>query len=135
MTDRSAHRSLHRLAAGVALLAAALLLAPAPALIAAPRAAGPAAADSGAAAAPQVTLYATSWCPWCRKTRALLAELKVAYQEKDVEKTPGAAAERDRKAGAGAGVPVLDIGGTIVLGYDPPRIRAAVGALAAKNGD
>jgi glutaredoxin len=88
-----------------------------PATLAAP-------ADS-ATPAPRVTLYSTTWCGWCRKTRALLASLGVAFTEKDVESDPAAEAESIRKAGR-PGVPVLDIGGTIVVGYNEARIRALV---------
>jgi glutaredoxin-like YruB-family protein len=69
-----------------------------------------------------VTLYSTSWCGWCKKTRALLTSLGVAFTEKDVERDPAAAVERTRKSGRRS-VPVLDIGGTIIVGYDEARTR------------
>lgn len=49
----------------------------------------------------------------------------MAFTEKDVERDPQAEAESLRKAGR-LGVPVLDIGGTIVVGYNEARIRALV---------
>ena len=49
--------------------------------------AGAAQATPAAEQAPRITLDATSWCGYCRKTRALLKELDVAYVEKDIEKS------------------------------------------------
>lgn len=123
-------RSLRRWTAGAVLAAAAVLLAPAGLPAATAR------ADEGASGRslePQVILYATSWCGWCRKTRALLAELDVAYADLDIEKSPEAAREHREKAGPGAGVPVLDIGGTIVKGYDPAQIRKLVAELKVEE--
>jgi glutaredoxin len=141
-----ANRCLRRLAAGAALVAlaalaaitAALLLTPAAAAGPAPASAAGARADDdggGRSAEPRVILYGTSWCPWCRKTRALLEELGVAYADKDIETSPEAAREYREKAGAGAGVPVLDIGGTIVQGYDPEQIRKLVAGLKAEEAE
>ncbi|MDX1630774.1 MAG: glutaredoxin domain-containing protein [Thermoanaerobaculia bacterium] len=81
-----------------------------------------AALEAREAELPRVVLYATSWCPWCEKSRRLLAALGVSYTEKDIEKQPGAAAEMRRKVGGETGVPVLDIGGTLVRGYDRETI-------------
>ena len=80
-------------------------------------------------AAPQatrVTLYATSWCGWCRKTRELLASLNVPYLEKDIEKDPEGAAEYAQKVNPSVGVPVLDMAGIVVVGYSEGRIRSLV---------
>lgn len=87
------------------------------------------AAAAAEAAEPAVTLYATSWCGWCRKTRALLDELGVEYADLDIEEDGEAAREHREKAGRGAGVPVLDIDGTIVRGYDEAKIRRLVAQL------
>lgn len=79
-------------------------------------------------AAPRVTLYATSWCGYCRKTRELLTELGVEFVEKDIEKSLEARTEHAAKA-RGAGVPVLDVDGEIVRGYRPETIRELVAKL------
>lgn len=69
-----------------------------------------------------IILYATSWCPHCRRARDFMKQHNLAYTEKDVEKTPGAQAElaaKAKKQGVDAsGVPVFDIGGKIVSGFD-----------------
>ncbi|MEM7353904.1 MAG: glutaredoxin domain-containing protein [Acidobacteriota bacterium] len=77
---------------------------------------------------PAVTMYSTSWCGYCRKAGRLLGELGVSYVEKDIEKD--ATAKREHAAIArGRGVPVLDIGGTVVRGFSPEAIRKAVAQL------
>jgi glutaredoxin len=120
----SALRLLLTLAVGVVLFGASLALLPAESTSAASGAPAASAGDE-----PQVILYATSWCGWCRKTRALLDELEVEYADKDIETSEQAAREYRDKAGPNAGVPVLDIAGTIVRGYDERRIRELVSEL------
>ena len=73
-----------------------------------------------------VILYSTSWCGYCRKARKLLKDMDVDFEEKDIEKDRSAAVEMARKVGGRSGVPVLDVGGEILRGYSPPRIRQLV---------
>lgn len=75
---------------------------------------------------PPVILYATSWCGYCRKARALLKDLDIEFVEKDIERDRVAAREMAQKAGGRSGVPVLDIGGHIVRGYSDRQIRRLV---------
>ncbi len=42
---------------------------------------------------PPVTIYTTSWCPYCRSAKALLSKKGVAFTEIDVEAKPGARQE------------------------------------------
>lgn len=72
---------------------------------------------------PKIVMYATSWCPYCRRARKLLNELDVEWVEKDIEKDREAARELARKAGRGSGVPVIDFDGTLLRGYNPDKIR------------
>jgi glutaredoxin len=119
-----------RAAAAVLVAAAALLLA---ALLApaAPAAAAEGDGDRQASAAERapVILYMTDWCGWCRKTRALLHEIEADFEEVDIEKSDEGRREYEEKSGGRGGVPLLDIGGTIVRGYDEPRIRRLVAEL------
>jgi mycoredoxin len=71
-----------------------------------------------------VVLYATDWCGYCRRTRAFLAEKGIEYTEYDIEKSEEGA--RQYKAIGLRGVPVLNVNGTIVHGYDPQAILAAL---------
>lgn len=84
----------------------------------------PAASAAGEPApAPVVTLYSTTWCGWCRKSRTLLQALGIAFVERDVESDPRAAAEKARLA-PGSGVPVLVRGGEVVRGFSEATIRS-----------
>lgn len=71
----------------------------------------------------EVVLYATQWCGYCAKAREQLASDGVRYREVDIEKD--AAGNAMFKALGGRGVPLLDIKGTLVHGYDPQAMRAA----------
>jgi glutaredoxin len=54
-------------------------------------------------------------------------KLGVKYTDKDVEKDPGAGLEAVNKSGQ-RGIPVIDIDGEIIIGFDRPRIDAALRA-------
>ncbi|WP_213692538.1 glutaredoxin family protein [Aminiphilus sp.] len=72
-----------------------------------------------------VRVYSTSTCPWCDKAKDYLSELGVAFEAVDVSKDRAMAEEMIRKTGQ-RGVPVLDIGGTVIVGFDRPAIDAAL---------
>lgn len=82
------------------------------------------------AATPQVTMYSTAWCGVCKKARRFLTQEGIAFVEKDIEKDKSAAAElrnKAQQAGVSAGgVPVFDVGGRILPGFDPQTIKRAV---------
>jgi mycoredoxin len=71
-----------------------------------------------------VILYATSWCGYCRKTRELFKEQGVAFTEFDIETSEEG--RRRYEALDGDGVPVIDIHGTVLHGYDRDEILAAL---------
>jgi mycoredoxin len=68
----------------------------------------------------KVILYATSWCGYCKKTRALLADNKIEYIEYDIETSEEGLKQHEQLGGNG--VPVLDIKGTVIHGYDEVKI-------------
>lgn len=76
-----------------------------------------------------VILYSTSWCGYCKMMEQYLKDKGVDFVEKDIEADPEAQQELMKKINNDfRGVPVTDVNGTIVLGFD----RAAVDhALAA----
>lgn len=80
----------------------------------------------------QVILYETSWCGYCRKARRLLKSLDVDFVAKNIEHDREAALELRGKVGRHRGVPVLDIGGTILRGYHEGLIRDLVAELRSK---
>ena len=79
------------------------------------------------APAGSVIVYSATWCGFCKKAKAWLKDNDVPFIERDVEKTPGAQAELDDKLKqahvSGGGVPVIDWGGTVVMGFDQGRME------------
>lgn len=74
-----------------------------------------------------VTIYGTSWCGYCKVARQYLRTRGVAFQDLDIEKDPEAAKALlmlRRKHHLGSGVPVLDLGGRVVQGFDRGAIDA-----------
>ena len=72
-----------------------------------------------------VKIYTTPTCPWCIKTKEFLKQHNIKYTEIDVSASPEAAHEMIHKSGQMA-VPVIDIDGKIIVGYDVERIKKAL---------
>lgn len=71
----------------------------------------------------KVTVYSTPWCAFCKTEKQYLEHLGVAFISKDIEEDPAAKAELDAKLGGNfTGVPVTDIGGQIITGFDRKKI-------------
>lgn len=74
-----------------------------------------------------VIMYATSWCPYCKKARAFINALPgVRLTEYDIESSTARNREMLAKSGGSTGVPVIDVEGNIIKGYNPSAISAAV---------
>lgn len=67
-----------------------------------------------------MVLYSTDWCGYCEKTRQFLNEKNIEYVEFDIEKSDEGL--RRYNALNGNGVPVLNINGTKVTGYNKSKI-------------
>jgi glutaredoxin-like YruB-family protein len=72
-----------------------------------------------------VTVYSATWCAFCHAAKDYLDKLEVKYDDKDVEADPAAGVEAVTKSGQ-RGIPVLDIGGEIIIGFDRPKIDAVL---------
>jgi len=68
-----------------------------------------------------VKVYSTPTCPWCTMAKQYLKSKNVNFDDLDVSKDRNAAAEMIQKSGQ-RGVPVLDIGGEIIVGFDQKTI-------------
>lgn len=73
----------------------------------------------------KVIIYSADWCAFCHAAKDYLGKKGVGYTEKNVEKDPEAGLEAVKKSGQ-RGIPVIDIDGTIILGFDRPKIDAAL---------
>lgn len=74
---------------------------------------------------PNVKIYSATWCAFCHAAKDYLDKLGVKYQDLDVEANPAAGLEAVNKSGQ-RGIPVIDIGGDIIVGFDRPHIDAAL---------
>ena len=75
----------------------------------------------------QVTIYSTTWCAFCKTEKQYLDKLGIAYVEKDIEEDKAAYEELMSKNGGNfQGVPVTDIAGEIILGFDRAKIDATI---------
>ncbi|MBS3117752.1 glutaredoxin family protein [Candidatus Woesearchaeota archaeon] len=77
----------------------------------------------------KVKVYSTSTCPWCHKTKEFLKEHRIPFDDINVEEDQKAAQDMVKRSGQ-MGVPVIDIAGEIVVGFDKSRIEKAL----KKNG-
>jgi len=72
-----------------------------------------------------VKIYTTTTCPYCRMAKDFFKKNNVKYQEINVEYDQKAAEEMIEKSGQ-MGVPVIDVNGTIIVGFDRPAIEQAL---------
>ena len=73
-----------------------------------------------------VKIYSTSSCPYCAMAKDFLKRNNIEFEEVDVGINQQAAEEMVNKSGQ-MGVPVLDIDGQIIVGFDKKAINKAIG--------
>jgi glutaredoxin-like YruB-family protein len=66
----------------------------------------------------KVIIYSTSTCPYCVYAKDYFKKKGVAYEDKNVGVDRAAGQEMVKKSGQ-MGVPVIDIDGEIVVGFQP----------------
>jgi glutaredoxin 3 len=74
---------------------------------------------------PKVTVYSATWCAFCHAAKDYFDSIDVKYTDKDVEADPKAGDESVEKSGQ-RGIPVIDINGDIIVGFDRPKIDASL---------
>lgn len=72
-----------------------------------------------------ILIYTTPTCPYCHAAKNFLRELGVPFKEVDVSADPKAARDLIIKSGQ-MGVPVLDVDGEIIIGFDRDSIVSAL---------
>ncbi len=75
---------------------------------------------------PSVLIYSTPICPWCHKMKDYLKSKNVAFTDYNVADDQEKAEEMVKKSG-GMAVPVIDINGTVIVGFDKPKIDQLLG--------
>ncbi len=71
-------------------------------------------------------IYTTLTCPFCKMAKTFFKEKGIEYEEKDVTHDENLQQEMVKRSGQFA-VPVIDIGGTIIVGFQKEKIEAALG--------
>ena len=74
----------------------------------------------------RVLVFSTPTCSWCNRLEAYLREQRVPFRDIDVSRDDQAAKDLVRRTGQ-TGVPVIDIDGRPVVGFDKPTIDALLG--------
>lgn len=70
---------------------------------------------------PRVVVFSTPTCSFCNMAKKYFREKGIRYRDVDVSRDAAAARDMVRRSGQ-QGVPVIDIGGKIVVGFDRARI-------------
>jgi glutaredoxin-like YruB-family protein len=70
----------------------------------------------------KVKVYSTQTCPYCHQLKDYLKEKNVDFEDIDVGSNPAKAQEMIDKSGQ-MGVPVSDIDGEIIIGFDVDAIN------------
>jgi len=74
----------------------------------------------------EVIVYSTQVCPWCVRVKDYLKQKGIEFIEYDVGADQEKAQEMIQKSGQ-MGVPVLDIDGVIIIGFDKQKIDTLLG--------
>ena len=75
---------------------------------------------------PKITIYSTPTCVYCKMAKAFFQANDVAYEEKNVASDQVALKEMMDKSGQ-LGVPVIDVDGQIVVGFDKTTLIKLAG--------
>ncbi len=73
-----------------------------------------------------VVVYTTPTCRYCQAAKRYLSERGIHFREVDVSRDSAAARELMRKSGHMA-VPVIDVNGRLVVGFDRVKLNQALG--------
>jgi glutaredoxin-like YruB-family protein len=75
---------------------------------------------------PRVIIFSTPTCSFCNMAKKYFREKGIKFKDVDVSRDPVAARDMVRRSGQ-QGVPVIDIGGKIVVGFDRVKINKYLG--------
>lgn len=75
---------------------------------------------------PKVVVFSTPTCSYCNMAKSYFREKGIKFTDIDVSRDQTAARDMVRRSGQ-MGVPVIDIGGRIVVGFNRPQINTLLG--------
>ena len=76
--------------------------------------------------AKEVKVYSTPTCPYCKMTKKFLEDNGIKYQDLNVAEDKAARDEMISKSGQ-MGVPLIDIDGELILGFDQAQLKEKLG--------
>ena len=74
----------------------------------------------------EITIYSTPTCVYCNMAKSFFKANGLSYTEHNVASDLEKRKEMIDKTGQ-MGVPVIDVGGEIVVGFDEPKLRSTLG--------
>jgi len=74
----------------------------------------------------KVTIYSTPTCPFCIRAKQFLKDNGISFKDIDVSSDQAKTQEMIEKSGQ-MGVPVIDIDGELIVGFDKEKIKEALG--------
>jgi glutaredoxin-like YruB-family protein len=74
----------------------------------------------------EVTIYSTPTCVYCNMAKSFFSANKVSYKEHNVATDLEKRKEMIDKTGQ-MGVPVIEVGGEVIVGFDEDRIKSVLG--------
>jgi glutaredoxin 3 len=74
----------------------------------------------------RVIVFTTPTCPWCVRAKSYLRARGVPFREVDVAADPATARDLVRRTGQ-MGVPVVEIDGRVIVGFNQLRIDDLLG--------
>ncbi|MDN5343156.1 MULTISPECIES: glutaredoxin family protein [Oceanotoga] len=74
----------------------------------------------------KITVYSTPSCPWCSRAKNYFKSLGLNFKNIDVSKDQKAAEKMVKKSGQ-MGVPVIEIGNKVIVGFDKNKIDKLLG--------
>ncbi len=75
----------------------------------------------------KIIIYGAEWCGPCHMTKHYLDDKGIAYTYVNVDNDPAGGLEAINKSGQRA-IPVIDVGGDIIIGFDRPSLDNALKA-------
>ncbi|MFM1837896.1 MAG: hypothetical protein RLZZ327_770 [Actinomycetota bacterium] len=91
-------------------------------------------ADSNptAGAAPDVTMYTTTWCGYCKRLKRMMQDDRINFVEVDIEQTPGTAEIVEKVNNGNQTVPTLVFtDGTAMTNPSLAKVKEKLAALAS----
>ena len=75
---------------------------------------------------PRVIVFSTPSCSFCNMAKKYFREKGIKFRDVDVSRDQAAARDMVRRSGQ-SGVPVIDIGGKVIVGFDRSKINKLLG--------